>query len=334
MKHLLIFLISLILLCSVGCGRKHKHDNNEDRTLDSIIAIKRNNPFNTNNKDSLFYAIETTVYSKIKASVLDYDPHTMKGYLLWDSLTNEIYSPENFIHSSDGDWALHENGILKYLNWHLWRILVPFIGEQRVVNRMNEEIEITDSLLKAQYEWFRNHFDATQQWIGTAYNLKYFAIENEMLEIQNQNMREIFEAVTDSTYKKSVPHKIPLALLEREYNNIQTNRIPYFENDSIYSEAKDRESFKIECGTWTRLLHQRQIISNIIRKDAKTAFDIGTYWLMFNRLRQLKSEFESYEPMSSEMRSIVLSDSCSYEELLAYPNFTTKWNEHLKEFER
>ncbi len=334
LKYLSFFLISLILLCTVGCGRKHKHDNNEDRTLDSIIDIKRSNPFNTNNKDSLFNAIEIEVGSIIKTFALDYNPRTINGYLLWDSLTNKIYSPENFIHSSDGDWALHENGILEYLNWHLWRILVPFIGEQRVVNLMNEEKGITDSLLTAQYEWFRNHFDATQQWIGTAYNLKYYSIENEMLKIQNQNMREIFEAIMDSTYNKSVPHKIPLALLKREYNNIQTNRIPYFENDSIYSEAKDRESFKIEIDIWKRLLHQRQNISNIIRKDAKTAFDIGTYRLMFNRLRQLKNEFESYEPMSSEMRSIVLSDSCTYEELLAYPNFTTKWNEHLKEFER
>lgn len=332
MKHLPIFLISSIILCAFGCGSKHNKQSIVS-SANSTVEQKRSNPFDTNNKDSLFNAIEFTVDSIIKTSALDYDPHSIKGYLLWDRLTHEIYNPENFIHSSDGDWAWHENGILEYLNWHLWRILVPFIGEQRVVNLMSEEIEITDSLLTAQYEWFRNHFDATQKWIGTAYNLKYYSIENEMLKIQNQNMREILEAVTDSTYNKSVTHKIPLTLLEREYNNILTNRIPYFENDSIYNEAKDRVSFKIELEIWTRLLRQRQIISNIIRKDAKTAFDLGTYRLMFNRLRQLKNEFEAYEPMSGEIRSIVLSDTCTYEELLAYPNFTTKWNEYLKEFE-
>lgn len=332
MKRLLLLVLVVILLCAFGCGSKHNKQSTVN-CADSTIEQKRSNPFNAKNKDSLFNIIETTVDSTIKTSALYYDPHTIKGYLLWDSITNEIYNPENFVHSSDGDWALHENGILEYLNWHLWKILVPFMGEQKVINLMNEEKGITDSLLKAQYELFRNHFDATQQWIGTACNLKYYSIENEMLKTQNQNMREILEAVTDSTYNKSVPHKIPMILLEHEYNNILTNRIPYFENDSIYNEVKDRECFKIELEIWTRLLHQRQTISNMIRKDAKTAFDLGTYRLLFNRLRQLKNEFEAYEPMSGEIRSIVLSDTCTYEDLLVYPNLTTKWNEHLKQFE-
>lgn len=30
---------------------------------------------------------------------------------------------------------------------------------------------------------------------------------------------------------------------------------------------------------------------------------------------------------------LILPNTCTYEELLAYPNFTTKWNEYLKEFE-
>lgn len=332
MKYLLYILSILLLLSACGCGRK---DNKQSNLNDSDFTIEqeRRNPFNTNNKDSLFNAIEIAVDFSIKTSALDYDSQTKRGYLLWDSITKEIYNPENFVHSSDSDWALHENGILEYLNWHLWKILVPFIGDQSVVNRMQEEIEVTDSLLKAQYEWFRNHFDATQQWIGTAQNLKYYSIENEMLRIQNQNMQEILEAVTDSTYNKSVPHKIPMVLLEREYNNILTNRIPYYENDSIYNEAKDRASFMSELEIWTHLLRQRQIISNIIRKDAKTAFNIGTYRLMFNRLRQLKNEFEAYGSISSDMRSVLFSDSCTYDELMEYPNFTTKWNEYLKQFE-
>ena len=54
---------------------------------------------------------------------------------------------------------------------------------------------------------------------------------------------------------------------------------------------------------------------------------------MFNRLRQLKNEYEAYTILTIDKQALTLSDSCTYEELMAYPNFTTKWNEYIKQFE-
>lgn len=154
-----------------------------------------------------------------------------------------------------------------------------------------------------------------------------------MLMIQNGNLCEILVAFTDLTYQRTIPHQIPISMLQKANSHILNNRIPYFRNDSIYNEGIDKANFVKENSAWNNLLSQRKLISGMISNKAKTAFDIGTYRLMFNRLRQLKNEFEAYESQSGDMKSIALSDSCTYEELLAYPNISTKYNGDQKRFD-
>ena len=78
------------------------------------------------------------------------------------------------------------------------------------------------------------------------------------------------------------------------------------------------------------MIRIRAKIRGLIREDAVKAFDNGSNRLMFNRLRQLKNEYEAYSIMTTEKQVLTLSDKCTYEELIAYPNFSTKWNEYLK----
>lgn len=245
-----------------------------------------------------------------------------------DSMARVLYSPNNFSHTSDSDWEINATGLIEYLNWKLWTILEPYIGRQWVVNLMEEESVIIDSLLSAQQYWFRVHFDTTQELIGSSYNLKYHHIKQEMRTIQNQNMKELLQCLSDTAYISSQLPNIPNSLLKNECQHISNHLIPYYKNDSVYSAESDREAFLQENRWWGKLMRIRKKIRNLIREDAIKAFDNGSNRLMFNRLRQLKNEFEAYKPMSGYMRHNVLSDSCTYEELLAYPNFSTKWNEY------
>lgn len=128
-------------------------------------------------------------------------------------------------------------------------------------------------------------------------------------------------------------YTISTDIYQTQYQHILSNRIPYYQNDSIYNERTDRQNFKLEIGAWDKLMEQRNIIAGLLYVKVKDAYNIGAYRLMFNRLRQLKNEFEAYESQSSDMKTIALSDSCTYEELLAYPNFSTKFNDNQKRFD-
>lgn len=353
MNRLPLFLISLFLLCAFGCSNEKADKAMTDSTPSSDNLsirnqeIKPSNPFRYNN-GLLFYHIQDTVYHYLKCAYPNHQrwrkiftkeyrdvPNLLNynEYLQIDSIAKILYSPTNFIHESDADWEQNEIGLLEYLNWELWGILKPYIGEQRVVNLMTKEKIIIDSLINAQHDWFRAHFDATQELVGSGFRLKYYFIHKEMLSIQNANMKDILQALTDFSYKYTNEPNIPDCLIDNGQKYILNRVIPYYENDSIYKTDADIKSFLIENKLWTQLMKNREQIRNIIRKDAADAFDKGTFRLKFNRLRQLKNEFEAYDLMSSSMRSLLLSDSCTYDELMAYPNFTTKWHECHKQFE-
>lgn len=284
------------------------------------------------NKELLFAQIESAVDSTIKATNTEYQEYTVKGYLTWDSLTLTLFSPSIFV-KTDSELAKHRNCITEYLNWHLSRTINTLLANKEIEHELNVESALTDSLLSAQYKWLQSHFDMTQDYIGSASNLKYYNIEYEMLTLQNANLKELLQALTDSTYNNTVQYIISPKILQTQYRHIQSNRIPYYQNDSLYNEETDRQNFKLEIDAWNKLMEQCNLIAGLLSNKVRDAYNIGIYRLTFNRLRQLKNEYETYPIMTIDKQALTLSDSCTYEELMAYPNFTTKWNEYLKQFE-
>ncbi len=294
---------------------------------------QQSNPFNTDNKELLFAQIESAVDSTIKATNIDYQEYTIKGYLMWDSITQTLLLPNLYALKTDSELAKHRNGIIEYLNWHLTRTITHLLADVEIGSAFNVESTLTDSLLRTQYKWLQSHFDNTQDYIGSASNLKYYNIEYEMLRLQNSNLKELLQALTDSSYNNIAQYTISNDIYQTQYQHILSNRIPYYQNDSIYNEETDRQNFKLEIGAWDKLMEQRNIIAGLLYGKVKDSYNIGTYRLMFNRLRQLKNEYEAYPIMTIDKQALTLSDSCTYEELMTYPNFTTKWNEYLKQFE-
>lgn len=321
-KFSLTLIIELIFLF-VGCTNKQTDCANQ----------QKNTPFEWDNKAILFSQIEAKVDSAIKASEIRYSESSIIGYNLWDSVANALYSLDLYNLKSDSQFARHRNGIIEYLNWHLRRIINTQLADRQIRNALNSEYALTDSLLSAQYKWIQTHFDATQDYLGTASNLKYYNLEIEMLKLQNANLKELLIALTDTAYCVHTEHIISADLFQPEYNHILSECIPYYSNDSVYNEDTDRQNFIAETNAWQQLMDKRTQISHILSGKVKDAFNSGTYRLMFNRLRQLKNEFESYPIMTVDRQSLTLSDSCTYQELMAYPNFSTLWNEYQKKFE-
>ena len=320
MKAPSLLLSCLITVLSFSC-------NTTDKSIE-----QQSNPFNTDNRERLFSQIESAVDSTIKATNIDYQEYTIKGYLTWDSLTHTLF-PHSRYAKTDSELAKHRNCITEYLNWHLRRIIATLLANKGIEHELNVESALTDSLLSVQYKWLNSHFDTTQDYIGSASNLKYYNIEYELLTHHNTNLKELLQALTDSAYNNTIQYTISPEILQIQYRHIQSNRIPYYLNDSIYNEETDRQNFKLEIRAWDRLMEQRNRIVGLLNGKVREAYNIGTYRLMFNRLRQLKNEFETYPIMTVDKQALTLSDSCTYGELMAYPNFTTKWDEYLKQFE-
>lgn len=323
MKLASLFILLLFLSICFGCA------NNQ---TDSFFQQKIT-PFDTDNKALLFNHIETVVDSTIKSSNIEYLENSLNGFNLWDSITHTLFSPNLYGLKTDAELAKHRNGMTYYLNWHLSRIISTLLANKEIDHALNVESVLTDSLLSTQHKWLQSHFDTTQDYLGSASNLKYYNIEYEMLGLQNMNLRELLQALTDSSYNNIAEYSISPEILFTQYRHILSKRIPYYKNDSIYNEEIDRQNFKLEIGTWNKLMEQRNLIAELLNGKVRDAYNIGTYRLMFNRLRQLKNEYEAYPIMTIDKQALTLSDSCTYEELMAYPNFTTKWNEYLKQFE-
>lgn len=284
MKSLYSFLI--ILLFIWGCGSNSKKVSCPTKTQDPFSYME--------NKDSVFRMIEGEVYSYIKEHGLEYSANTLAGYEVWDSITNKLYSPYNYEHSFDKDWEKNVNGIIDYLNWHLVQITERLMGDSNIIKLMAEERALTEELLLAQYKWFGVHFDAVTD--GTGYPIKYYKLENEMIQLQNLYLKDVLGVLTDPDYIMVQPHEVITdELINTEYTYIQRERIPYYHDEERYDENADRQAFKTEIEAWNTLMDRRTEISKQLSGRIKEAFDIGTRRLRVNRLRQLKNGFEAYD---------------------------------------
>lgn len=327
-KTVNIVIMSFLWMC-VACSQR-SNDTSIEQSMHECY-----NPFAIEgSKTELFAEIDTKIDSVISADAINYDKFTIRGYMIWDSIANALYSPDKFLHTSDWDWARHRNGVVEYLNYHLNNTIDSILQNQQIINARKRENQLTDSLLTTQYKWVRAHFDTTEEYLGSSSQLKYYNIEEEMLKVQNVNLQDLLIALTDSMHYKRSSHSISNNMLQKEYQHITFDRIPYYQNDTVYNESDDRLIFKTEIKAWDSLMKHRSNVSILLMDNAREAYNYGTYRLLFNRLRQLKNEFEAYDIMSSDMRGLMLSDSCTYEELMSYPNYSTKWGEYLKEFER
>ncbi len=172
-------MLCLVLSLLIGCANKQTDCANQ----------QKNTPFESDNKAILFSQIEGEVDSAIKASEIRYSASSIIRYNLWDSVATALYSPDLYKLNSDSQFARHRNGIIEYLNWHLKRIINTQLADSQIRNAFNSDYALTDSLLNAQYKWFQSHFDATQDYLGSASSLKYYNLEIEMLRLRNANQQ-------------------------------------------------------------------------------------------------------------------------------------------------
>ena len=100
----------------------------------------------------------------------------------------------------------------------------------------------------------------------------------------------------------------------------------YYDYLDIGSREKVKACLSNEQKAWNSLMKVRKSTSRRLQGRIKSVYDNATYRLQRYHLIQLKNAFKGYGAMSNDVYSCLLSDTCSYEELLHAPNFTVKWD--------
>lgn len=339
MKHLPIFLISLILLCVVGCGGKHQSDpkyNISDSTYleeDNILGF-------IENEDSVFKIVEDSIMQYINQNGIAIPENPIDKYDLIDSLLHIIYDlkvSQGATIDINSDFAIAQHQI-QFLNHYLLKEISK-IATSELTKQLCQENILTDSLISAQHRFLKTHID-NADYDGSYGFIKYYNTSLSVYRDRNKSLKSLYFTMTDNNYHSDTQYRqLPNRLFEKEYSHILNELIPrkpILADKPLarYDEKADNEAVKMIRQAWHNFMEKRKEISYLLSGKQKDVWNNATYCFQRSHLIVLKNEFEEMVVCINEMENLLLDNTCTYEELFSYPNFTTKWNEHLKEFDR
>ncbi len=340
MKYIPIFLISLILLCAFGCGSKHQSDNKDVKASDSISERKNILMGFIENKDSVFEIAKDSIIQYINQNGIAVPDNPIDKYGLIDSLLHIIYDsriPQVTTADIDNDFAIAQHQI-QFLNYYLLKEISQ-IADSELTKQLYKENTLTDSLILAQHRFLKIHIDDAD-YDGSYSFIKYYNTSLAVYRDRNESLKSLYFTMIDSNYRSYAQYsQIQISLFEKEYAHILNELIPQkpiIEDEPLprYDEKADKNAVRKIRQTWHNFMEKRNEISFLLSGKQKDVWNNATYRFQRSHLIALKNEFEEMGVCGNEKAELLLPDTCTYEELLAYPNFTTKWNEHLKEFER
>lgn len=264
----------------------------------------------------------------------------IEKYSLIDSLLKVIYdsrTPQVTTADINNDFAIAQHQV-QFLNHYLLTEICK-IANAELTKQLYKENALTDSLISAQHRFLKTHID-NADYDGSCYFIKYYNASLTVYRDRNKGLKSLYFTMIDSNYHSCAQYRqMPNSLFEKEYAHILNELIPQkpiFEDEPLprYDEKADRNAVRKIRQTWHNFMEKRNEISNLLSGKQKDVWNNSTYCFQRSHLIALKNEFEEMGVCGNEKADLLLSDTCTYEELLAYPNFTTKWNEHLNQFER
>lgn len=286
-------LIILVLIACVGCGRNTQKQAPVDVQYAQTLYVHKTEDNENVESES---EVCTDVYAKNKTHIKELEVAN-------DSLMNLITS--------------------------------SFKGN--IVSLLAEENKLTNLLIVAKRDFLKYHWndggephDYSQQG--------YFDLVIEMQTVQNANLQELLDAISTGKYEPKRQYQpVPKAQFATAYKDLNNNvcgmRHEYFDlNDFQGDSIKTRELLQKEKLVWDKLQSTRAKISQQLTGNQRKTFDNGSRRLQWHQLVQLKNEYKQYGLIGWETLYCCISDSCSYEILLNYPNYTTAWNDFCKRY--
>ncbi|MFV0323641.1 MAG: hypothetical protein ACK5LF_04575 [Bacteroides xylanisolvens] len=286
------------------------------------------------NKDSHDIAVTALLQAYIEAKQIQLPQNPVDRYKCIDSIITNNLIPDAELEKDCGN-QMQINASFniseiwtEYLRYHYEKLLEELLKKKSISLPLQTEQEAFDKLLEAQI----NYFDSIG-YSGSASSIAYSQLCGEMYAIHLKGTLDLYFALQAENYKPDKVYKpISNSIIIQEYDTIfhaiDTKR--FYDYLDIGSRGKVKECLSNEQKAWNSLMTARKGTSRKLQGRIKSVYDNATYRLQRYHLIQLKNAFEGYGAMSNDVYSRLLSDTCSYDELLHSPNFTVKWDSLLQ----
>ncbi len=282
------------------------------------------------NKDSNDIAVTALLQAYIEAKQIQLPQNPVDRYKCIDSIITNNLIPDAEQEKDCGN-QMQINASFniseiwtEYLRSHYEKLLEELLKKKNISLSLQTEQEELDKLLEAQI----NYFDSIG-YSGSASSIAYSQLCDEMYAIHLKGTLDLYFVLQVKKYKPDKVYKpIPNSIITQEYNAIlhAVDTKDYYDYLDISSKEKVKACLLNEQKAWNSLMKARKNTSRELYGRIKTVYDNATYRLQRYHLIQLKNAFEGYGAMSNDVYSCLLSDTCSYDELLHAPNFTVKWD--------
>ena len=282
------------------------------------------------NKDSHDIAVTALLQAYIEAKQIQLPQNPVDRYKCIDSIITNNLIPDAELEKDCGN-QMQINASFniseiwtEYLRYHYEKLLEELLKKKSISLPLQTEQEAFDKLLEAQI----NYFDSIG-YSGSASSIAYSQLYGEMYAIHLKGTLDLYFALQAENYKPDKVYKpISNSIIIQEYNTIfhAINNKNYYDYLDIGSREKAKACLSNEQKAWNNLMKVRKSTSRRLQGRIKSVYDNATYRLQRYHLIQLKNAFEGYGAMSNDVYLCLLSDTCSYDELLHSPNFFVKWD--------
>ena len=282
------------------------------------------------NKDSHDIAVTALLQAYIEAKQIQLPQNPVDRYKCIDSIITNNLIPDAELEKDCGN-QMQINASFniseiwtEYLRYHYEKLLEELLKKKSISLPLQTEQEAFDKLLEAQI----SYFDSIGYSGGSASSMAYSQLCNEMYAIHLKGTLDLYFALQAENYKPDKVYKpISNNIVIQEYNTIlhAIDSKNYYDYLDIGSREKAKACLSNEQKAWNSLMKVRKSTSRRLQGRIKSVYDNATYRLQRYHLIQLKNAFEGYGAMSNDVYLCLLSDTCSYDELLHSPNFFVKW---------
>ena len=282
------------------------------------------------NKDSHDIAVTALLQAYIEAKQIQLPQNPVDRYKCIDSIITNNLIPDAELEKDCGN-QMQINASFniseiwtEYLRYHYEKLLEELLKKKSISLPLQTEQEAFDKLLEAQI----SYFDSIGYGGGSASSMAYSQLCDEMYAIHLKGTLDLYFALQAENYKPDKVYKpISNNIVIQEYNTIlhAIDSKNYYDYLDIGSREKVKACLSNEQKAWNSLMKVRKSTSRRLQGRIKSVYDNATYRLQRYHLIQLKNAFKGYGAMSNDVYSCLLSDTCSYEELLHTPNFFVKW---------
>lgn len=335
---LLIFPATILFSCKEECQNiRYDFEEIDSMSKNKNVSILLGADTLIDN-ETIFRKMDAVINHYVMTHEISEPKASIERYYLIDILLHHLFDyavPKHEMTYVDFWCSLKVKKMqVEYLNYYLLNMISEEV-DKSVSKYLLREKNVIDSLSLAQQNFLRTHLDEAYLE-GSMEYCKYFNISTWLKKDYLWSLRDLLYALSYSKGVDTEYLEIKADKFDKEYRHIAVDLIPQKEIydisfDTSYDEDRDRNAILNEQAKWEELMKLRREISKILPQRLKQTWDNSTYRFQRSHLILLKNEFEGLGITNNEMERVLLSNSCSYEELFSYPNFSTRWDQYMNE---